>query len=394
MSPADKNLTAQPTAASDGKKPSVGKRFLGRFGISKSTKSLASNNPATRSMENLIAPDGKSTVKRFLGRFGGSQSTKDSPISSTHATHSMVNLAALGASAAHLAANIGVATAPTVPEVAASFQVATTVDTTPATNVDQGSPATPAAAGPTSAMNVKERRNTTIVPNLVASQNNPARNPASLANVNQAAPPGPNASQDQSRLKEGMNVALDGFLTALGIAKEASDWNPIVKAALGGVVAVIDLANTVSSNSQDMKDTLAHIQGLLPILETSAKRLESRKGGFGKDNILTNFATAMQTELTKIQKMQSHGLFRRVLQGPKDATTLLDVYKNIGEALEQFKILLRIPLTGGLVLQVPELMFLRVFYLGYKTQMVNLSTGLLAQQVLERLLLLRPSVSL
>ncbi|KAG6915420.1 hypothetical protein DXG01_011594, partial [Tephrocybe rancida] len=358
MSPADNNLTAQPAAAqADGKKSSVRKRFLGQLGVSESTKSPALNNPTTRSMENMTAPDGKSTVKRFLGGFGGSQSTKNSLVSSTPATNSMDNLAALGASATHLAANISVATAPTVPEVAASIQVVTrgthtsyfnishqtltyytVVGTMPATNVDRGSPATPAVAGPTSAMNVNEHSSTTIVPNLVASQNNPARNPVSLANVNQAAPPGPNVSQDQSKFKEGMYVALDGCLTALGIAKEASDWNPFLKAALGGAVAVINLANTVSSNSQDMKDTLARIQGLLPILETSAKRLKGRKDGFGKDSILMNFAITMQTELMKVQKMQSHCLFRHVLQGPKDANTLLVVYKNISEALEQFKV--------------------------------------------------------
>ncbi|KAG6906034.1 hypothetical protein DXG01_016211, partial [Tephrocybe rancida] len=327
MASADNDLTAQPAAAqADGKKPSVRKRsgFLGRFGVSESIKSPASNNPATRSMENMTAPDGKSTVKRFLGRFGGSQSTKSSLISSTPAIHSIDNLA-------------GVATAPVVPEVAAGVQVVTTMGTTPATSVNQGSPATPAAAGVMVAMSIKEPSLVTAVPNYVVSHNNPARNPVSLVNVSQAAPPGPNVSQDQSKFKEGVNVALDGFLTVLGIAREASDWNPFLKAALGGIMAVIDLANTVSSNSQDMKDTLARIQGFLPILETSAKRLEGRKDGFGKCNILMNFAIAMQTELMKIQEMQSHHLFRHVLQGSKDANTLLVVYKNISEALEQFK---------------------------------------------------------
>ncbi|KAG6904799.1 hypothetical protein DXG01_007086, partial [Tephrocybe rancida] len=158
MSPADKNLTAQPTAAPDGKKPFIRMRFLDRSGSSESTKSPASNNPTTRSMENLISPDGKSTVKRFGRLFArGSESTKNGLTSSTPATHSMDNLAALGASAAHLAANISVATAPTVPQVATSIQVVTrTVDTTPATNVYQGSPATPAAASSTSAMNVDQ----------------------------------------------------------------------------------------------------------------------------------------------------------------------------------------------------------------------------------------------
>ncbi|KAG6903815.1 hypothetical protein DXG01_014722, partial [Tephrocybe rancida] len=86
-----------------------------------------------------------------------------------------------------------------------------------------------------------------------------------------------------------------------------------------------------------MKSTVARIQGLLPILEASAKRLEGRKDDFGKENNLMTFAITMQAELEKIQEMQSHGLFKRVIQGPKDATTLLGVYKNISESLEQFK---------------------------------------------------------
>ncbi|KAG6825352.1 hypothetical protein H0H87_009729 [Tephrocybe sp. NHM501043] len=136
---------------------------------------------------------------------------------------------------------------------------------------------------------------------------------------------------------EGVSVALDGLLTALRFAKEASDWNPFLKAALGGIVAVVDLAQTVSSNSQDMKDILDRIQGLLPILETSAKRLEGRKDGFGHGSLMT-FASTMQTEVEKIQTMQSHSHFRRVLQGTEDMNTLLGVCKNISEALEQFKV--------------------------------------------------------
>ncbi|KAG6839346.1 hypothetical protein H0H87_001038, partial [Tephrocybe sp. NHM501043] len=85
-----------------------------------------------------------------------------------------------------------------------------------------------------------------------------------------------------------------------------------------------------------MKDAVDRIQGLLPILETSAKRLESHQNGFDNGSLMT-FAITMQTELEKIQTMQLHTLFRRVLQGTEDAHTLLGVCKNIGEALEQFK---------------------------------------------------------
>ncbi|KAG6851876.1 hypothetical protein H0H87_011916, partial [Tephrocybe sp. NHM501043] len=85
-----------------------------------------------------------------------------------------------------------------------------------------------------------------------------------------------------------------------------------------------------------MKDILDRIQGLLPILETSAKCLEGRKDGFGHGSLMT-FASTMQTELEKIKTMQSHSLFRHVLQGTEDMHTLLGVCKNITEGLEQFK---------------------------------------------------------
>ncbi|KAG6913928.1 hypothetical protein DXG01_003459, partial [Tephrocybe rancida] len=288
MPPADSDPTGP---APDGKKPSLGERFLGRFGVSESTKGPASNNPIARSMENLIGkpPDGRSPVKRFLGRFGGSQSTKSSLISSTHATRSMDYPTTLDASAAHLAANIapGVGTAPMVPEGAASIQ------------------------GVTSTHQSKFKGE--LVSDLEMH----------VLTV--------------KCFKEGMNVALDGVLTALRVAKEASEWNPFLRAALGGVVAVIDLAKTVRGNSQDMKDILDRIQGLLPILETSAKRLERCKDDFGRGNNLMTFAITMQTELEKIQQMQLHGVFRHVLQGPKDVGALLGTYKNISEALEQFK---------------------------------------------------------
>ncbi|KAG6913555.1 hypothetical protein DXG01_005949 [Tephrocybe rancida] len=203
-----------------------------------------------------------------------------------------------------------------------------------AMNAGQRSSMTPAAytaAGPTSAMNIDERSST---PKIIVSYNDPATNPVSLTNINQYSLPGPNVPQDQSKFKEGMGVALDGFLTALRVANDSSDWNPFLKAALSSIVAVIDLAKTMSDNSQDMKDTLVHIQGLLPILKTSAKRLEGCKDGFGKGNNLMAFAIMMQAELKKIQQMQSHGLFRCVLQGSKDAGTLLGAYKNISEALK------------------------------------------------------------
>ncbi|KAG6905460.1 hypothetical protein DXG01_002547 [Tephrocybe rancida] len=420
MIPADNNPTAQPTAAPDGKKTNLSKRFIDRVKDSKPIESSSALITLTRSME-LIAPDGKkpSAVKLLLGRLGVSKPTKSSPVSSTAATQSVENVTApasaaqpativLGKPAHHFSTithrwHPDVVTAPAVPRAAASVQFVTgthasfftlacqaltfykDMDTTSATNIDQGGSLPPVAAGPTSAMSIDQCGSVTAVamgpwsamntgqrssmtpvsmhtqqvltaytaagptsamnidersstPKAAAPHNNPTTNPVvSLTNINQYSPPAHNVPQDQSKFKEGVDVALDGFFTALRIANDSSDWNPFLKAVLGSVVAVIDLAKTVSDNSQDMKYTLVRIQGLLPILETSAKRLEGRKDGFGKGNNLMTFSIMMQAELEKIQQMQSHGLFRRVLQGSKDAGTLLDVYKNISEALEQFK---------------------------------------------------------
>ncbi|KAG6905510.1 hypothetical protein DXG01_002286 [Tephrocybe rancida] len=295
----------EPTA-SDGKKPSAVKRLLGRLGVSKPTKSsLISSTAATQSVENVTGP--------------------------ASATQPAANV--LGKPAHHIFTvahqwHPDVVTAPAAPQAAASVQLVTgthasfspwlvkysvsltfykDMDTTLATNIDQGGSMPPVAVGS-----------------------------VSLSNLNQPALPGLNVPRVQNKLK-GMDVALDGFLTALRVAKDSSDWNPFLKAALSSIMAIIDLAKTVSDNLQDMKDTLVRIQGLLPILETSAKRLEGRKDGFGKGNNLMTFAITMQAELEKIQQMQSHGLFRHVLQGPHDAGTLLRVYKHISEALEEFK---------------------------------------------------------
>ncbi|KAG6823381.1 hypothetical protein H0H92_010436, partial [Tricholoma furcatifolium] len=174
------------------------------------------------------------------------------------------------------------------------------------------------------------------ITSVPVSQTKAAIESGPLPKVDQSMQPG--ANQAQSKFKEAMRVALDGLLTGITVAKEASDWNPFLKAVLGGVVAVVELAKTVHGNWQDMQDTVNRIEGLLPILETSERRLKGRKDGFSKEDKLMTFARSMQTELEAINKMQSHSLFRRVLQGTKDADTLLGIYKSIAEALEQFKI--------------------------------------------------------
>ncbi|KAG6863708.1 hypothetical protein C0995_006867, partial [Termitomyces sp. Mi166 len=60
-------------------------------------------------------------------------------------------------------------------------------------------------------------------------------------------------------------VAADGIVQALTIAKESADWNPFLKGALGGVVAVVNLVKQIGGNWTEMEAVLDRIDSLLPM---------------------------------------------------------------------------------------------------------------------------------
>ena len=53
--------------------------------------------------------------------------------------------------------------------------------------------------------------------------------------------PGPGNLARSEAIKDAAGVAWSGIETSLRLLKECSDWNPILKAAVGGIVACIDL---------------------------------------------------------------------------------------------------------------------------------------------------------
>ncbi|KAG5351644.1 hypothetical protein C0989_005458, partial [Termitomyces sp. Mn162] len=82
-------------------------------------------------------------------------------------------------------------------------------------------------------------------------------------------------------------IASNGLMEGLMIAKESSDWNPILKVVLGGVVAVVSL---------------------------------------------------QKLGCNKILQMQSHGGLRHGLQAISDADTLMDVDNEIMQTIGNFKV--------------------------------------------------------
>ncbi|KAG6901046.1 hypothetical protein C0995_001481 [Termitomyces sp. Mi166 len=93
-------------------------------------------------------------------------------------------------------------------------------------------------------------------------------------NINQ-----PDQVSNDRKITDMLGIALDGFMQALEIAKESSDWNPILKSVLGGVAALVQLG-------------------------------------------------------------QSHSKIRHGLQAKSNTNTLMDVYNEITNALDDFKLAL------------------------------------------------------
>ncbi|KAG5734785.1 hypothetical protein E4T56_gene689 [Termitomyces sp. T112] len=76
--------------------------------------------------------------------------------------------------------------------------------------------------------------------------NNPSRQPTAAADGHQSLWSDNKLDQSWSDEKIASimtikEIASNGLMEGLMIAKESSDWNPILKAVLGGVVAVVSL---------------------------------------------------------------------------------------------------------------------------------------------------------
>jgi hypothetical protein len=65
---------------------------------------------------------------------------------------------------------------------------------------------------------------------------------------------GPQSASD--RLWDASKTAWDAFRSGLKIAKEASDWNPFVKAALGGLVALLEYVDVSISATHAQSNPL------------------------------------------------------------------------------------------------------------------------------------------
>ncbi|KNZ82041.1 Vegetative incompatibility protein HET-E-1 [Termitomyces sp. J132] len=148
-----------------------------------------------------------------------------------------------------------------------------------------------------------------------------------------------NDEKIESIMKTIKEVASYGFTQALLIAKESSDWNPFLKAVLGGVVAVVNLKKQVSKNWSGMDTALKHI-GDLDSLVKSTEHLHGRFAELGVAEYFNNCVNTLQLGCNRILDMQSHGLLRCGLQATSDADTLMDIDNQIMYTIDNFKLAL------------------------------------------------------
>src|SRR6266487_695753 len=74
---------------------------------------------------------------------------------------------------------------------------------------------------------------------LFQKKTGPSRNASPSPSQGHGASPERPAISD--KLKDGAGIVLSGMETSLKMLKECSDWNPILKSAVAGIVACIDL---------------------------------------------------------------------------------------------------------------------------------------------------------
>ncbi|THU91294.1 WD40 repeat-like protein [Dendrothele bispora CBS 962.96] len=133
--------------------------------------------------------------------------------------------------------------------------------------------------------------------------------------------------------KERNDIIKDSLEASLKILKESSDFNPILKAAVGGVCASLELLNKKSKNKKDMIQMTAD-------LAAKAKELASLKGQGNSsevENYFEELAGKLQLINTKLREKLDHSALRRTFQADHDAGEIENNCQELQTAYDQCK---------------------------------------------------------
>ncbi|THU86869.1 WD40 repeat-like protein [Dendrothele bispora CBS 962.96] len=133
--------------------------------------------------------------------------------------------------------------------------------------------------------------------------------------------------------KERNDIIKDSLETFLKILKESSDFNPILKSAVGGVCASLEILNKKTKNQKDMIQMTAE-------LAAKAQELASLKGQGNSSEVKHHFeelAGKLDSINRKLRKKLDHSALHRTVQADRDTQEIEGYCQELQTAYDQCK---------------------------------------------------------
>ncbi|THU86878.1 WD40 repeat-like protein [Dendrothele bispora CBS 962.96] len=133
--------------------------------------------------------------------------------------------------------------------------------------------------------------------------------------------------------KERNDIIKDSLETSLKILKESSDFNPILKLAVSGICASIEILKKKTKNTGDMIQMTAD-------LAAKAQELASLKGQGNSSEVKHYFeelASKLDSINTRLREKMDHSALRRTVQADRDTQEIEDYCQELQRAYDQCK---------------------------------------------------------
>ncbi|THU76147.1 WD40 repeat-like protein, partial [Dendrothele bispora CBS 962.96] len=129
------------------------------------------------------------------------------------------------------------------------------------------------------------------------------------------------------------DVVLESLETLLKVLKECSDFNPILKSAVGGVCASIEIIHQKTKNREDIVKMTAD-------LTARAQELDNLKDQGNSSEVKHHFeklARKLESINNQLKKKLGHSTLHRALQAGHDAQEIKSYYQELQAAYDQCK---------------------------------------------------------
>ncbi|KZV61776.1 hypothetical protein PENSPDRAFT_759190 [Peniophora sp. CONT] len=149
-----------------------------------------------------------------------------------------------------------------------------------------------------------------------------------------SADPREDTRNTEDMLKQYANTSWAGLRLLLGVLKESSDGLTPLKAAAGGLVALIDIYDRTKSNVADVEAMAERLDRLMQILAKRLKEDETTASAL----MAKPYVKTLLERLDIVHDMRKHGRFRRMAESTKDQEALRDISNTLAHELQQLQL--------------------------------------------------------